>query len=511
MTRWKALSLSSVAAVAVIVPLYAELRAVTPVTHPEWARMLLRGLEMEPVVKVSAQASQVFSTLSWRESLTYPAERFVVSHGITIVEENGERAVTPPAEAGEVSYQVAVARRGDYRMRLFVKAAPGTRVAVEIRRLGENEPIDAFDVHPGPIYGWVDAPGAIHLDPGGYTASLRLVAGTFLRHLEFSPPCLNAIEPVGGWKPKAVALSFDVAVTVLKALDREHELPAAAAPFEVSASDFQLSSRSTLEAAAGGPEGVSLKAGPTGAQAVAFINIPEDGLYSVYVLGDEGGGQRWLADGCLKAILCSRGVRASTSLEWRPILTARFRAGRHYLAVNLTPGSAVARLRIEKKKDSPDDYVATLKRVGFDVGPDGPISRSRAVDAMNFVRGRKGDFLGDLCGPELDRRIQVATGGAGIVAQQPAGPVPGPGANPPETGDPLPPVNEPVDPDFTPAPTTTPPTPEPPPGTPVTTPPPPPLTATPTLPPVLTPAPTATPTPSPTDPTPIPTPTTASP
>ena len=70
-SRLKTLVLVAVVATAALVPLFGDPRS-TPVTHPLWARMLLRSLDMTDAVRTSAQASQVFSTLSWRDSLSYP-------------------------------------------------------------------------------------------------------------------------------------------------------------------------------------------------------------------------------------------------------------------------------------------------------------------------------------------------------------------------------------------------------------------------------------------------------
>ena len=59
---------------AALLPLYGDPRAGN-VTHPEWARMILRGLDLlDPDVPVSDFASQVFGTLSGRNSWTFAAD-----------------------------------------------------------------------------------------------------------------------------------------------------------------------------------------------------------------------------------------------------------------------------------------------------------------------------------------------------------------------------------------------------------------------------------------------------
>ena len=81
--RLKTLVLVGVVASAALVPLFGDPRQ-TPVTHPLWARMLLRSLEMTDAVRASAQASQVFSALAPRDSLAYSADRFLRAEGAAL-------------------------------------------------------------------------------------------------------------------------------------------------------------------------------------------------------------------------------------------------------------------------------------------------------------------------------------------------------------------------------------------------------------------------------------------
>ena len=66
--------------------------------------------------------------------------------------------------------------------------------------------------------------------------------------------------------------------------------------------------------------------------------------------------------------------------------------------MTLPPGAGLGRVRVERKKHAASDYVATLSRVGFDVGPSGPIPRDRAVAAMEVVRSRRARLEDNACG-----------------------------------------------------------------------------------------------------------------
>jgi hypothetical protein len=96
------MALPVLAAGAALVPLYGDPRA-TPVTHPEWARLLLRGLEMGEMLKASEQASQVFSFLSWKNTLTLDAARYTRGDGVELVGQAPRRRVVATAAVGEVS------------------------------------------------------------------------------------------------------------------------------------------------------------------------------------------------------------------------------------------------------------------------------------------------------------------------------------------------------------------------------------------------------------------------
>ncbi len=423
--KLKVVTLLSVVGAAVLVPLFGDPRP-SPVTHAEWARMLLRGLALDGVVEQTASASQAFSTLSWKNSLAFRADRYLHGEGVVAL---GDGRVEARGGPGEVSYPLAVVRGGDYRMRLRLAGNSKTPAAAEITPFGKSEASGQFLIEPSPESAWVGA-GSLHLDPGAYTASVELPPGAILDHLELAPPCLRPVEPFGGWRATAVAQSSDVAVTLMKALDLESELAPAAAPLELSAEVFQTKGPLVLEAAVGR---VRLSAGPEGLQAVVFVETPDPGLYTFSVFGVPGAGQRWLADECQKAILCPTGDPLAPP-AWRVVMNAEFTSGRHFFTVNLGRGATVERVRLERKKDALADYVGALRRLGFDVGAEGPVARSRAVDAMRFLTERKRELKWSACGDvEPPRPETVMTAEAGLA--QPAPPVAGPGPVPGFSGE----------------------------------------------------------------------------
>ena len=188
--------------------------------------------------------------------------------------------------------------------------------------------------------------------------------------------------------------------------------------------------------AAGDLSVTRVSAGADGLRAIVTIDVPEAGLYSLEALLAPGDGQRWLVDGCRKAMVCPAGAPG-----WRPVLAQVLAKGRHLLVVTLAGGASLDRLRVERKKDAASDYVAALRRLGFDAGPEGPVSRATALEAARFVREKRRDRLAG-CGDTVPR----APAPPSQVAQQPIAapppvrpPVPPPGtahraAHPPAAG-----------------------------------------------------------------------------
>jgi len=432
MKNLKGVSLAVAAAgAAVFVPLYAASGRAS-VSHPEWAHMLLRALEMDEALPRVATASLAFDFLTWRTSVGIAAGKPFRSTGVQFSEGAPVLVHSTGSISGEIGYRLAIPRTGDYRVRLTLRngekfdAAVG--VAVELTAAGETTPMQSLTLAAAPS----TETGAIFLKPALYTLSIGLPPGVSLEAIEVVPPCVSPIEPPGGWQRTAVTQTGDVAVTALQALDLEHELPPAASPIEVPGSTFQPASGESLLKASvkTGLEASWLQADEGVLQAVAQISVPEAGLYTVYGYGLSGGGQSWVSDSCHKSVLCPTGATNETP-SWKPLLTAEFSAGRHSFAVALANRATVHSLKLERKKASVADYVATLARLGFDVGPQAPITRARATEAMDFVRAKRKQLAATRCG------VDVALPSAGVLVAglaMPAGATSVPGTVVPPAG-----------------------------------------------------------------------------
>jgi hypothetical protein len=408
---WKTLGAVVAVAAGALLPLYGDPRT-SPVSHSEWARMVLRALDLlEPGSGIDDRASQVFATLSGKGSRAFRADLYTKGTGVeAFTDHDGSRHVRATDEVGQIVYPLAVARGGDYRVRL--RLGGPAEAEAEVTAFGKEKPVESFRVLPAAMPAWLDA-GSAHLDPGAYNATVLIPRGSVLEFVEFAPPCLSPIEPRGGWRASAVATTDDVALTVLQAIDLESELPPAALPIEWRGSDMTVEEPSVSTAAmAAGPglaEG-TLPAGTRGLKAVLLANLPEAGFYTLSVFGVTPGGASWVGDGCRKSVLCP--VQDEIA-RWRVVLSGDFSAGPHSFTVTLGPGSTVGRLRLERKKDAPEHYVATVRRLGLDLGSEVAITRGRAIEARTFIQGRHALASLQGCGDVILPGTLVASAGPG--------------------------------------------------------------------------------------------------
>jgi hypothetical protein len=432
------ITLLAAAASVALLPLYGDPRPTALVSHPEWARMVLRGLDLlADAPGVNDTAVQAFATLSGRESRAFPADGYARAQRVELVVEGGVERLRPKGGIGEAVYSMGIARQGDYRLRLHLQ---GTATAeAELTKAGEEAVLRRFGIAPAPVMSWVDA-GVVHLEPGAYDTTVLLPEGSALEYLELAPPCVQPIEPPDGWKASGVTTADDVAVTVLEALDLESELPPAGPSLEFRGSDLRLEDGRAVVAP--GLAG-AFRGGPRGARVMLLADIPASGLYTLSVFGITGGGQRWLMDGCRTSLVCPA---TDLAPRWRVVLSGQLQKGLHVFAAALGPDTLVERLRFEPKKDEPADYVATVGRLGLELGAAGPVSRETAEEARRFLEQRRQELTAGLCGDIVrpgSLLAELASTGSGTAGgEAPGGPggVDGtPGGSTPAGGGPVPP------------------------------------------------------------------------
>jgi len=273
--------------VAALVPLYGDPRR-SPVTHSEWARMMMRSLGFEDSLTALENAEDIFVGLAWKDQRNLVASKYKRGTSVT----NRGDFVDTGVETGETAYDLPVIRTGDYNIRLRLKGAPDKPFQVEIRKDGQTDAVGTFrPTGSGDEYVSVDL-GWIKMDPGNHTLSVILPPGASLESIHISPPCLSPAEPRGGWRAAALTTEEDLAVTMLQALEMESELPPADDPIEVRAGGFDiLAPQSRMTEGGNEADDFQLSATFEGLHAIVYVDIPVEGLYAVSALTTTGDGR----------------------------------------------------------------------------------------------------------------------------------------------------------------------------------------------------------------------------
>src|SRR5262249_7529714 len=136
------------------------------------------------------------------------------------------------------------ARPGEYRLRVRMAGEANAPATVNVVPMQGGSGRSCTLV-PVAARGWIEAPKPLRLHPGAYRATVALPKGTVFELMELAPRCIAPIEPQGGWVTDDVLDAEDLAVTLLRAVDRERELPPADAPVEAAGSEFQANGRQT--------------------------------------------------------------------------------------------------------------------------------------------------------------------------------------------------------------------------------------------------------------------------
>src|SRR5580765_1979640 len=104
---------------AVLVPLYGDPRR-SPVTHSEWARMIMRSIGFEDNLARLENADEIFLTLAWKDQRNFAASDYKRATGVT---KRGQ-FVDAGQGPGETAYDLPIIRSGDYNVRLRLRGAP---------------------------------------------------------------------------------------------------------------------------------------------------------------------------------------------------------------------------------------------------------------------------------------------------------------------------------------------------------------------------------------------------
>lgn len=345
------------------------------VTQAEWAVYMVRALRLDWNLPLNPKSSHYIERLNWQSGIEFDATAMELGSSPTL--HVGEDYVEAEGPTAEAIYRISTIRPGDYGFRL--RLAKGGAVV----KLG-NAVFDAYQ--PTEEFEWVDLK-RVALDPGDHTVSVLLMDGARAQAIGVTPPCLIAVEPQNGWEPLKELTHADLAVTLAKALELEHGLPAIGSEIIINAEELTRTMEIPLEEAGQteSPDPFWLSSGGSILSAQTKFVVPEAGLYTIEARYFSPGEIRWIVDGCLRAITCP--MKAGAGGTWTRVVALELNAGAHDLTVTLPPQTSLDKVVIQQRDEVVEEYLGLASDEGFTMGSAmEPVSRRRAIAAAIRLR-----------------------------------------------------------------------------------------------------------------------------
>ncbi|MDP3938260.1 MAG: hypothetical protein Q8R92_09000 [Deltaproteobacteria bacterium] len=380
---------------AVFILLGAERASAGPITQAAWARLLVDAMGLSEAVDPSGQDdAALMEFLSgtpapairvWAASAKpFPAE----AQSVPADGGDGKAGVRAGNETASGRYLVRIPQPGIYALR-FTGAGELQRW-----RMDENE------VRLGRPSGTMESLGAekekgdllgyFLLSAGDHEVTVEIPLGGALGRFELLRQPFPHVLPPGGWHP-GEALTFGVkAVTMVQAMQLEHELP------DISKWRVQregerydadpLPGQQTNEGTRDKPsEGALVKGAGSGSRMLYRVEVPQPGTYTLLArVTGAGGGRLLLNDSVERAW---RAPDPSDRLVWNDLATLPLGGGAQGLDVRLDAGAGLDVLRLIYRDPSPEASLMLLEDLGFhESDPEAVVSMAAAMDNTENAR-----------------------------------------------------------------------------------------------------------------------------
>lgn len=367
----------------------------TIVTHAEWVVYMVQALGLDWNLPPNAKTRDYLARLNWTSSIEFQADEPLAGSSPDLVRE-GEGAqtyLTTPVPPAEAFYRFSTLQPGDYNLRVRMAGGPA------VLKMGDA----VFELdQPSDTFQWVDLE-RVNLSPGSHGLNLLIGEGAKVQALGVTPPCLRPIEPNGGWRPLEPLHFGDMAVSLARALNLEHKLPALGPEISIKGEHFvRVLEIPTGETSAGeSPDPFWLASGNAVLTARIRVSVPEDGLYSIearYISPNHP--VRWVVNRCLKAVSCP--AAADAGVRWVEVAALKLKAGEHELEVTLPPQARLDRVVLQRREGTTDSYIRVVEDAGFSLGAGGEeVRRRQALDSAQRLRRRFQSSLTSNCGDTL--------------------------------------------------------------------------------------------------------------
>lgn len=391
-----------------------------PVTQAQWAHLLVQAMGLGPAIDPTGKDDATVIAFLTGGPVPATRVRAVASEPIPSGAQRWP-AGAPEARAGiragaqalTLRYAVRVTEPGIYALR-FAGAGEAQRWRIDDGEPRLAQPAGRLDAAGGDDREG-NLLGYFLLAAGAHEVRVTLPPGGVLWRFELLRQPFPHIRPPGGWRPGAPLTFGDKAVTMIQAMQLEHELPDVARwRLQREGERYDADPVPVLQTNEGTREkpsaGLLVRGGADGSQVRYRLDVPRPGTYTLLarVTGSAGGRLR-LNDAVERAW---PPTRPADRLVWDDLATLPLAAGSQDLEVNLAAGAGLDVLRLVYRDPSPEAALLLLQDLGFE--------ESSAEESVDMAAARA-----NLDDERFRERVNTLV--AGFYTQSGPGVGPGPG------------------------------------------------------------------------------------
>lgn len=346
-----------------------------PVTQGKWAQLLVEAMGLVDAVAVGEPTTKDFiDFLSGK-----PA--FAQKVWATSLEPFPPGAVRVPDPAREdhvwvratghpvtAAYRVNLSNPGIYAIRFRGKGgAQDWRVGRgTFRRV---VPGSGPEKAPATNGGSLDLVGYFLLPRGEQRVTVELPAGGSLLSFEILRQPFPHVRPPGGWQPEVLLTFGDKAITMIQAMELEHELPDISRwRVEREGERYDEGQIPAQRMTAGSVEkpsaGAWLKGAAEGSRVIYILPVARRGTYSLLARVTGTGEGKVLLNNLVERGW--RGPKPKDHLVWRNLATLPLEKGEQTLEIALDSDAGLDVMRLIYRDPSPEASLMLLDDLGFE-------------------------------------------------------------------------------------------------------------------------------------------------
>ncbi len=336
-------------------------------TQCEWAIDLSRALGLKGGLPEDAGSDRIISILSQRGFREIEGEDYREADDAlrkvdapSDVAASQQQWVEAGSEGGVARYYFEIPLQQEIILRARGQGAP------QFWSIDTSQSI-LLDI--GDELEWMEV-GRFNLDPGEHKVEVSIPSGGVLDIFEIIAPGHSPIEPLGGFRPSDPLTYEDKAVTMVRALNLENELPIDDGFFLIRESELYDQVDGEYQVSSGEESGKPSQGRwvkPSSGSRIYFkFEVPEAGIYSIFSRGFGQFEEEWVLDRGSERVIFQ--PEDQDEFGWNPVFTVFLEAGPHTLEIRPEGDNGFDVFQILRHRSRGVDYLQLLSDLGFREG-----------------------------------------------------------------------------------------------------------------------------------------------